>query len=75
MKVIDLSENQLTGEIPPELGSYETLISLNLSKNQLTGEIPSELGNLDSLDSLPLGQPADRRDTPGVGQPRKPVYP
>ena len=42
--------NQLTGEIPPELGSLANLKELWLSQNQLTGEIPVELGNLTNLD-------------------------
>ena len=54
MESIHLSGNQLSGEIPPELGNYETLTSLNLSGNQLTGEIPSELGDLENLESLTL---------------------
>ena len=40
--------NELTGEIPPELGNLENLSTLELGNNQLTGEIPSEL--CDSLD-------------------------
>ena len=47
-----LHNNQLTGEIPPELGNFVNLRELYLSINQLTGEIPSELGNLANLQSL-----------------------
>ncbi len=46
--------NQLTGEIPPELGNLAKLEILSLGTNQLTGEIPSELGNLANLRQLRL---------------------
>ena len=49
-----LSENQLSGEMPPELGSLANLRSLFLGDNQLTGEIPSELGSLANLERLRL---------------------
>ena len=39
-----LYDNQLTGEIPPELGRLSNLTGLFLHGNQLTGEIPPELG-------------------------------
>ncbi|RDY09441.1 putative inactive leucine-rich repeat receptor kinase XIAO, partial [Mucuna pruriens] len=54
LKSIDLSSNNLTGEIPKEIGYLVGLVSLNLSRNNLSGEIPSEIGNLSSLDSLDL---------------------
>ena len=48
--------NNLTGEIPPELGSLSNLESLKLSNNGggLSGEIPPELGSLSNLKSLQL---------------------
>ena len=52
--VLFLSSNQLTGEIPRELGNLSSLTQLSLSINQLTGEIPTELGNLSSLTRLSL---------------------
>jgi hypothetical protein len=51
---LDLSSNQLSGPIPPELGNLTYLGSLNLSSNQLTGPIPPELGNLSGLTWLSL---------------------
>ena len=44
--MLQLPENNLTGEIPPELGSLGSLAALDLSGNNLTGQIPAELGNL-----------------------------
>ena len=49
-----LSRNELTGEIPGELGGLTNLEDLNLSGNQLTGEIPGELGGLTNLEDLNL---------------------
>ncbi len=51
---LSLPENQLSGEIPPELGNLANLTELFLYENQLSGEIPLELGNLANLDDLIL---------------------
>lgn len=51
---IDLSNNQLTGQFPRELGDLVGLQNLNLSSNQLTGKIPDEIGKLKLLESLDL---------------------
>ena len=50
-----LSESQLTGAIPPELGGLSNLTGLWLHRNQLTGEIPPELSLLTNLQLLALG--------------------
>ena len=44
----------LSGTIPPGLGSLTNLRILRLSSNELTGSIPSELGNLSNLEWLSL---------------------
>ena len=44
----------LTGIIPPELGSLTTLTALVLSNHQLSENIPPELGNLTNLTDLDL---------------------
>ena len=49
---LSLSFNQLTGEIPAELGNLTNLTHLSLYDNQLTGEIPAELGSLTNLTNL-----------------------
>ncbi|QCD94593.1 LRR receptor-like serine/threonine-protein kinase FLS2 [Vigna unguiculata] len=56
LQSIDLSCNNLTGEIPKEITYMLGLVSLNLSKNNLSGEIPSEIGNLSLLESLDLSR-------------------
>ncbi|KHN08383.1 LRR receptor-like serine/threonine-protein kinase GSO1 [Glycine soja] len=56
LKSIDLSSNNLMGEIPKEVGYLLGLVSLNLSRNNLSGEIPSQIGNLGSLESLDLSR-------------------
>ncbi|XP_052723678.1 receptor-like protein EIX1 [Vigna angularis] len=56
LKSIDLSSNQLSGEIPKEIEGLFGLVSLNLSRNQLTGKIPSNVGKLTSLEFLDLSQ-------------------
>ena len=52
---LNLIENQLTGNIPPEIGILTNLTGLFLSYNYLRGEIPSEIGNLRNLTELHLG--------------------
>ena len=47
-----LGRNNLSGQIPPELGNLSELVVLWLNNNQLTGAIPSELGNPPHLDEL-----------------------
>ena len=50
-----LPENQLSGEIPPELASLASLTVLELRGNQLSGEIPTQLASLANLTVLELG--------------------
>ena len=56
LQSIDLSCNNLTGEMPKEIMYMLGLVSLNLSRNNLSGEIPSDIGNLSLLDSLDLSR-------------------
>ncbi|XP_052723810.1 receptor-like protein EIX2 [Vigna angularis] len=56
LRSIDLSCNNLTGEIPKEISYMIGLVSLNLSRNNLSGEIPFDIGNLSSLESLDLSR-------------------
>ncbi|XP_059639986.1 receptor-like protein EIX1 [Cornus florida] len=49
---MDLSDNNLSGEIPNELTHLLGLRSLNLSRNLLTGRIPENIGSMGLLESI-----------------------
>ncbi len=51
---LDLSENQLSGVIPAEIGRLTNLARLSLWGNQLQGEIPPTIGSLDNVTHLSL---------------------
>ena len=51
---LNLTRNQLKGEIPTELGSLANLELLALGGNLLTGKIPAGLGSLTNLEELYL---------------------
>ncbi|KAL6123423.1 hypothetical protein ACLB2K_075945 [Fragaria x ananassa] len=53
---IDLSNNNLSGEIPEELTDLFGLQTLNISANHLTGRIPPMIGRLKQLESLDLSR-------------------
>ncbi len=55
VRFLDLSDNNLSGPLPLEIGNLASLTWLALRGNQLTGPIPSELGNLANLTGLQLG--------------------
>ena len=52
--LVDVSNNNLDGPIPKELGELKSLLVLNLSHNAFIGHIPQSLGNLTMLESLDL---------------------
>jgi Leucine-rich repeat (LRR) protein len=52
VNIIDLSKNNLSGQIPKEVTSLQGLQSLNLSFNSLNGRIPENIGDMGSLESI-----------------------
>eukprot|EP01018_Ginkgo_biloba_P029393 Gb_22463 [translate_table: standard] len=51
---IDVSNNQLRGNLPLEIREFKGLMIFNVSKNHLSGPIPKCLGDLTQLESLDL---------------------
>lgn len=54
VSVINLPENNLIGNLPPELDNLTGLTKLHLSRNHLSGVIPPEIGNITNLEYLDL---------------------
>ncbi|KAI3951264.1 hypothetical protein MKW92_035495, partial [Papaver armeniacum] len=51
---IDLSCNNLDGNIPKDIGLLKDLFSLNLSHNRFSHDIPMTIGNMSNLGNLDL---------------------
>ena len=66
LTVLQLSENQLSGEIPASLGNLASLVLLYLHENQLTGEIPASLGNLANLKIARFASNTDAEGNPSL---------
>ncbi|CAL9206625.1 unnamed protein product, partial [Musa hybrid cultivar] len=56
LEVLELSGNNITGNIPGELGNLSRLTSLKLQNNRFTGEIPASLGRLPKLKFMDLSE-------------------
>ena len=56
VRSLSLSDNELSGAIPPELGNLSRLVHLQLDLNGLAGPIPTELGDLSRLEHLRLSR-------------------
>ncbi|KAL5769753.1 hypothetical protein ACOSP7_013907 [Xanthoceras sorbifolium] len=54
MTGIDLSSNELTGEVPSEFGHLQNIHAVNLSHNSLSGSIPESFSHLKNIESLDL---------------------
>ncbi|XP_014756364.1 tyrosine-sulfated glycopeptide receptor 1 isoform X1 [Brachypodium distachyon] len=52
--VLNLSKNNFTGLIPPEIGQLKVLAVLDFSFNKLSGQIPRSICNLTNLQVLDL---------------------
>ncbi|RXH86438.1 hypothetical protein DVH24_017491 [Malus domestica] len=68
LRVPNLSQNNLQGKIPREIGGLVRLEQLDLSYNNISGEIPQEIGGLGSLTILDLSWNAQGPIPPDVGQ-------
>ena len=55
--ILDLNNNQLSGEIPAELGNLGNLEAIRLAGNQLTGCVPAGLQKVLNNDFAALGLP------------------
>lgn len=42
LKVLDLSENNFMGSIPPAIGNLSSIIALSLAHNGLNGTLPNQ---------------------------------
>ncbi|XP_009619382.1 leucine-rich repeat receptor-like protein kinase PXC1 [Nicotiana tomentosiformis] len=54
LKLIYLSGNDFSGEIPPEISSLHRLLRVDISNNNLEGSIPNQISNLTRLLTLHL---------------------
>ncbi|KAF7078201.1 hypothetical protein CFC21_082675 [Triticum aestivum] len=52
--VLNLSNNNFTGVIPPQIGQLKVLVALDFSFNELSGQIPGSVRNLTNLQVLDL---------------------
>ncbi|CAI5485958.1 unnamed protein product [Closterium sp. Naga37s-1] len=55
-RVIDLSDNRLSGSLPPTLSQLQVLRSLSVSGNNLSSTLPAELSALSLLTSLDVSR-------------------
>ncbi|KAJ7513312.1 hypothetical protein O6H91_04G117000 [Diphasiastrum complanatum] len=56
LQFLDVSDSELSGELPPSIGKLPNLQKLFLSKNRLVGSMPPEMSNLRSLSYLDLSE-------------------
>ncbi|KAL2496762.1 LRR receptor-like serine/threonine-protein kinase FLS2 [Forsythia ovata] len=56
LEMLKISVNQISGDIPPSLGTCTNLNRLSLSYNNFAGSIPMEIGNLSKLEVLYLAK-------------------
>ncbi|KAL2523203.1 disease resistance family protein/LRR family protein [Forsythia ovata] len=56
VNLIDISSNNLSGQLPGGLNDLHKLGTLNLSDNHLTGKIPDKIGRLQRVETLDLSR-------------------
>ena len=54
VNTINLEQNNLQGNLPPDLSLLKNLASLNLSRNQLSGTVPEAFSSMNLLEELYL---------------------
>ncbi|GKV30369.1 hypothetical protein SLEP1_g39185 [Rubroshorea leprosula] len=54
LAVLDVSNNQFSGQLPECMTQWTSLVILNLANNHLLGKIPSSIGSLARLESLAM---------------------
>ncbi|KAK8519385.1 hypothetical protein V6N13_133310 [Hibiscus sabdariffa] len=54
LQVLDLSSNDLYGEIPSNIGVLSSLVFFNMSRNHLFGSIPDSIGELKTTQVIDL---------------------
>ncbi|CAN4101973.1 unnamed protein product [Withania somnifera] len=54
LEYLDLSRNNFSGTIPPEIGNLTNLVYLNLDYNRISGIIPPQIGSLGKLQTLSI---------------------
>ncbi|KAJ0988589.1 hypothetical protein J5N97_006945 [Dioscorea zingiberensis] len=69
LEILDLSNNSLSGTLPPEVGNFKRLKLLNLGKNSLSGELPDEINKLTGLEYLDLSNNHFNGDIPEMQLP------
>ncbi|KAM0936849.1 putative protein kinase RLK-Pelle-LRR-III family [Dioscorea sansibarensis] len=74
LEILDLSDNEFSGLLPPEVSNMKSLRVLNLRKNTLSGELPVELSTLGGLEVLDLSVNHFKGRIPEMPQPRLMLY-
>ncbi|XP_010537381.1 PREDICTED: probable LRR receptor-like serine/threonine-protein kinase At1g74360 isoform X2 [Tarenaya hassleriana] len=64
LEILDLSENEFSGEFPGQVSHCQNLKVFNLWGNTFTGQIPPEIGSIKSLRGLYLGKNGFSRNIP-----------
>ncbi|XP_024536526.1 receptor-like protein kinase BRI1-like 3 [Selaginella moellendorffii] len=63
--VLDLSHNNLSGQILASIGDMRSLLKMDLSHNFLSGPIPESMGNLDNIQILDISENSLSGTIPG----------
>lgn len=74
LQSLDLSNNSLSGSLPPEISTLPNLSILILGKNSLSGELPVEISKLMGLEVLDLSFNHFKGGIPDMIQPDLKVF-